>query len=79
MPSRDTKPADAPTTGRRHPADSANDRALKDDDDARRDDPHGHAVADIADQDEPRGAPTSERHDTETAAGRIGGRDRRRG
>ncbi len=73
MPSRGENPSDEPATGRHRGATDRN-RALKDDDAARRDDPNGHGVADIADQDEPRGAPSSDRHDTETTVSRIKGK-----
>jgi hypothetical protein len=72
MPSRATKSASKPTRGGRSPsADINHSNALKGDKEARRKDPHGHGLADMADQDEPSGAPSSERHRAETATSRI--------
>jgi hypothetical protein len=74
MPARYNKPTDAPVADQRLPgAESDHRRALKGDEEARRDDPHGHGIAGTADREEPRGSPTSDRHKSETTTGRIKG------
>jgi hypothetical protein len=71
MPQRGKRAAEAPTSTARAHIDHG--RALKDDEKSRREDPHGHRLADAADQDEPRGSPNSDRHRSETATSRIRG------
>jgi hypothetical protein len=67
MPARSNKPDDAEFAKQRPGAEIDHDRALKGDEDAQRKDPHGHSVADTADQDEPKAWPSSDRHKAETA------------
>ena len=73
MPSRGRKPAD-PSPSQRDPhAEIDHGRALQDDEAARHRDPHGHSVANAANEDEPSASPSSDRHRSETATGRIKG------
>jgi hypothetical protein len=69
-------PANTPVEGTRKAerARDAHGAAKAGDEKAKQHDPHGVAPSDQASEDEPAGAPTPDRHDTETASG---GRPRR--
>lgn len=77
MPASESKP-DAATKRRehQHSADFAGDRALKGEEEARRQDPHGAGIADAAGQDEPKAWPTPDRRNAETTTGRVKPRGR---